>query len=197
MSSIVKKNFDSPDEVVLRTSQGPRLPAGRCRRCAPALEPGWSWSSCVKPMVGGDSCQARHVGTVIQGTMVAKHNDGTTQTFKAGDTYIEPGHDGWVEGDEAVVALSSIDRRADLRRDGKALAQSETASRHSASPCRGGRRPSGHEHDFPASTRPASRSSKACPLTQRTLIDPIEAAELAMKIACAGRGSPAHWYRCR
>ncbi|MEC7141172.1 MAG: cupin domain-containing protein, partial [Pseudomonadota bacterium] len=70
------------------------------------LEPGWSWSSCVKPMVGGDSCQARHVGTVIQGTMVAKHNDGTTQTFKAGDTYIiEPGHDGWVEGDEAVVAF--------------------------------------------------------------------------------------------
>ena len=107
MSSIVKKNFDSPDEV--RAPDKAKVHVCQLGDVAAArltLEPGWSWSSCVKPMVGGDSCQARHVGTVIQGTMVAKHNDGTTQTFKAGDTYIiEPGHDGWVEGDEAVVAF--------------------------------------------------------------------------------------------
>ncbi len=28
------------------------------------LQPGWSWSTCIKPVVGGESCQARHVGTV-------------------------------------------------------------------------------------------------------------------------------------
>jgi hypothetical protein len=38
--------------------------------------------------------------------MSAKHEDGTTETFVAGDVYvIEPGHDGWVEGYEECVAL--------------------------------------------------------------------------------------------
>ena len=33
------------------------------------------------------------------------HNDGTEKTYKAGDAYsIQPGHDGWVVGDEPVVA---------------------------------------------------------------------------------------------
>ena len=39
-------------------------------------------------------------------SMSAKHNDGTVETFVAGDVYvIEPGHDGWVEGDTECVAL--------------------------------------------------------------------------------------------
>ena len=38
--------------------------------------------------------------------MSAKHNDGTIDTFVAGNVYvIEPGHDGWVEGDTECVAL--------------------------------------------------------------------------------------------
>jgi hypothetical protein len=27
-----------------------------------AFEPGWRWSECVKPVVGTESCRARHVG---------------------------------------------------------------------------------------------------------------------------------------
>ncbi len=38
--------------------------------------------------------------------MSAKHNDGTIDTFVAGDVYvIEPGYDGWVEVDTECVAL--------------------------------------------------------------------------------------------
>jgi hypothetical protein len=38
--------------------------------------------------------------------MSARHTDGTQETFVAGDVYvIEPGHDGWVEGDVECVAL--------------------------------------------------------------------------------------------
>ena len=49
---------------------------------------------------------AKHVGTVISGQMAAKHNDGTEQVFGPGDVYvIEPGHNGWVVGDEEVVAF--------------------------------------------------------------------------------------------
>ena len=60
----------------------------------------------LKPAVGGESCQARHVGTVISGYKSAKHNDDTVEIFVSGDVYvIEPGHDGWVEGDTECVAL--------------------------------------------------------------------------------------------
>jgi uncharacterized cupin superfamily protein len=36
--------------------------------------------------------------------MKVRHDDGTEVDIKAGDAYvIEPGHDGWVIGDEPVV----------------------------------------------------------------------------------------------
>jgi hypothetical protein len=68
------------------------------------LQPGWRWSECIKPVVGGDSCQARHVGVVVSGAMHIVHSDGTEGDATAGDAYIiDPGHDAWVVGDEAMV----------------------------------------------------------------------------------------------
>ena len=78
MSTIVKKNFDNPDEV--RSPDKAKVSVcdlGGVAAAKLVLQPGWSWESCVKPMVGGDSCQARHMGTVISGSMAAKHTDGT------------------------------------------------------------------------------------------------------------------------
>ena len=70
------------------------------------LEPGWSWSSCVKPIVGGDLCQAAHVGYLLQGRLGVRMDDGAEYQIKAGDAYsIAPGHDGWVEGDQSVVGV--------------------------------------------------------------------------------------------
>ena len=51
------------------------------------LEPGWKWSECIRPTVGGDSCQAGHVGVVISGQMYCTHNDGSGITVSAGDAY--------------------------------------------------------------------------------------------------------------
>ena len=68
------------------------------------FEPGWRWSECVKPVAGTDSCQNHHVGAVVQGTLTVLSDDGTTMTIKPGDAYvIDPGHDAWVEGDEAFI----------------------------------------------------------------------------------------------
>jgi hypothetical protein len=68
------------------------------------LQPGWKWSECVKPLVGGHSCQAAHVGVVIQGSMTVAHDDGSEITVHAGDAYtFAPGHDGWVNGDEEFI----------------------------------------------------------------------------------------------
>jgi uncharacterized cupin superfamily protein len=41
---------------------------------------------------------------IVSGAVCAKHDDGTELTYKAGDAYsIDPGHDGWVVGNEPAV----------------------------------------------------------------------------------------------
>ena len=71
-------------------------------------EPGWRWSECIKPVVGTDSCQAHHVGTVVGGSMHVADEDGTEQDIAEGDAYvIEPGHDAWVTSTRAVRRSSS------------------------------------------------------------------------------------------
>ena len=68
------------------------------------LQPGWKWSQDIKPSVGTDSCKAKHLGVIVSRAVCAKHDDGTELTYKAGHAYsIDPGHDGWVVGDEPVV----------------------------------------------------------------------------------------------
>jgi hypothetical protein len=68
------------------------------------FEPGWKWSECVKPVVGTESCQVRHVGVVQVGRMHVAHEDGTEQEIGPGDAYvIEPGHDAWILGNERFV----------------------------------------------------------------------------------------------
>jgi hypothetical protein len=63
---------------------------------------GWRWSECIKPIVGGERCQARHVGLLQSGTMHVVHDDGTEQEIAPGHAYvIEPGHDAWVVGRRA------------------------------------------------------------------------------------------------
>jgi hypothetical protein len=65
------------------------------------LEPGWRWSTSVKPLVETDSCQVAHVGYAISGLLHVRMDDGTELDIHAGDVYeLPPGHDAWVEGDE-------------------------------------------------------------------------------------------------
>jgi hypothetical protein len=68
------------------------------------FEPGWRWSEDVKPIAGTDSCQTRHTGICISGSMTIRMDDGTEGAIGPGDVVlIEPGHDAWVDGDEACV----------------------------------------------------------------------------------------------
>ncbi len=70
------------------------------------FEPGWRWSTCVKPVVKTESCQVSHVGYVVTGRLTVQMNDGTKKSLKAGDAYtIPPGHDAWVEGNEPWVGI--------------------------------------------------------------------------------------------
>jgi hypothetical protein len=102
---MIKKSFDSPDES--RTPDKTKLDVvqlGDVQAARLTVQPGWRWSECIKPVVGTDSCQARHVGAALAGRMHVVQNDGTDGEVGAGEAYvIEPGHDAWVVGDEPFV----------------------------------------------------------------------------------------------
>jgi hypothetical protein len=106
MAGVEARDFSSPDET--RTPDKTRVEVVRMGGSTAArftFEPGWRWSECVKPVVGTDSCQVRHVGLVQTGRMAVRHEDGSEVEIEAGSAYvIEPGHEAWVVGDERVVA---------------------------------------------------------------------------------------------
>jgi hypothetical protein len=106
MAGIAKKSFDDPDER--RTpdkSEVQVVDLGSVKAARMTLQPGWRWSECIKPLVGTESCQVHHVGTVASGQLQIRHNDGTDVLVGSGDAYvIEPGHDAWVVGSEPFVA---------------------------------------------------------------------------------------------
>jgi len=107
MAGITTKSFSSPDET--RTPANATVEVVRLGGVSAArltFQPGWRWSHDVAPVVGTESCQARHVGAVQAGTLHVVHEDGTEVEIGTGEAYvIEPGHDGWVVGDERVVVL--------------------------------------------------------------------------------------------
>ena len=66
------------------------------------LQPGWRWSTDVASIAGTRSCQHRHLGYTISGSLRVRMEDGTELVIRPGDAYeIPPGHDAWVEGSEA------------------------------------------------------------------------------------------------
>jgi hypothetical protein len=105
--AVFTKSFDEPDEQRRPDKTKVdvvKLPGASVARIT--FQPGWRWSECIRPVVGGESCQVRHVGTLISGEMEVVHDDGTKGRVSPGIAYvIEPGHDAWVVGDEPAVGL--------------------------------------------------------------------------------------------
>ena len=67
---------------------------------------GFRWSKNMKPQVGTDYCMHAHVGFLARGTIHMEFPDGCILDFKAPQVLcIEPGHDGFVVGDEAAVVI--------------------------------------------------------------------------------------------
>ena len=106
MAGVTVRSFESPDEV--RSPEKTRVEVvdlGTAKAARLTAESGWRWSECIGPVVGGDSCQAHHIGVIVAGTMHIRHDDGSESEAGPGDAYvIEPGHDAWVTGSEPVVA---------------------------------------------------------------------------------------------
>jgi hypothetical protein len=82
------------------------VPAGRARVKRVTYPPGWRWRTHMQPVTGTDWCQHAHVGFLAQGALVVEYADGCRNEFTApAAVVVEPGHDGWVVGDEPAVFL--------------------------------------------------------------------------------------------
>ena len=67
---------------------------------------GFRWSKHMKPEVGTDYCMHAHVGFLARGTIHMEFPDGCILDFRAPQVLcIEPGHDGFVVGDEPAVVI--------------------------------------------------------------------------------------------
>lgn len=107
MADALSKSFDRPDDVVefpnIRTEivELGDLTVGRL-----VSQPGWRWSNDVRPRVGGEWCQARHVGFIVSGRLGIEFMDGSRLEFGPGDVFdVPPGHDGFTIGDEPCVQV--------------------------------------------------------------------------------------------
>ena len=70
------------------------------------FEPGWRWSTDVKPIAQTASCLAPHLQYHVSGHLAILMDDGTELTAGPGDvTSLPSGHDAWVVGDEPVVTV--------------------------------------------------------------------------------------------
>jgi hypothetical protein len=105
--SVTNRNLERPDETrTFDHGQVQVVKIGESTIGRYAFEPGWRWSESVKPIAKTDSCQAHHVGYILSGRLHVKTDDGGEAELGPGEAYeVQPGHDAWVVGDEAVTSV--------------------------------------------------------------------------------------------
>lgn len=107
MSKMERKTFEQPEEIrSINKGKIEIVKLGDVSVMRAQFEPGWSWSECVKPVVGTESCQVSHLLYIVSGRMGVRMNDGTEVEFSPGDVgMVPPGHDAWIIGNEKCVSV--------------------------------------------------------------------------------------------
>ncbi|HUK29311.1 MAG TPA: cupin domain-containing protein [Candidatus Acidoferrales bacterium] len=107
LASMELKSLNSPDEI--RTFERGKLELvkiGGATVGRAVFQPGWRWSTSLKPLVNTKSCEAPHFQYHVSGVLHVVMDDGTEKDCKAGDVSLLPsGHDAWVVGNEPVVVV--------------------------------------------------------------------------------------------
>ena len=115
MSNVMRKSFSEGEIKTPDKAHSSTVTLGNVTLSKTTLQPGWSWSSCIKPIVGTESCQAGHVGVVISGNMKCAHDDGSELAVGPGDAYyFALGHDGWVLGDKPCEVYEIVEGGKDF-----------------------------------------------------------------------------------
>jgi class 3 adenylate cyclase len=114
VADVVSKSLEQPDETIefpgicARTVDIGDVTVGHL-----TSEVGWRWSTHVRPTVGGEWCQARHVGVILSGRLGIDFPDGTSIELGPNTAFdIPPGHDGYTVGDEPCIQIEWAGLRA-------------------------------------------------------------------------------------
>jgi mannose-6-phosphate isomerase-like protein (cupin superfamily) len=107
MAKSERKGFAAPDET-RKFEKGNveliKIGGGTVGRLT--LQPGWRWSTHVKPVAKTEWCEAPHFQYHVSGRLHVKMRDGTEFEVGPGEvTALPSGHDAWVVGNEPVVLI--------------------------------------------------------------------------------------------
>jgi class 3 adenylate cyclase len=107
MADAVSKSLEKPDNVIEFPGMRARIvELGDLTVGQLVSQPGWRWRDDVRPTVGGEWCQARHIGIIISGRLGIEFPDGRRLEFGPNEVFdIPPGHDGYTVGDEPCVQI--------------------------------------------------------------------------------------------
>jgi uncharacterized RmlC-like cupin family protein len=118
MQQLLQKNFARPDET--RTFEKGKMEivtVGDKTFGRGVFEPGWKWSTCVKPQAQTELCECSHLVYGVSGRMRVRMADGSETELGPGDVaWIPPGHDAWVVGSEPAVAIDVMGAEEYARR---------------------------------------------------------------------------------
>jgi class 3 adenylate cyclase len=102
------RSFSTPDDLIeIDTVRSEMVTIGGLTVSHDTQQPGWRWSTHIRPVVGTEWCQVRHIGVVLRGRIGYLLEDGTS--FEAGPLDlmdIPAGHDAWVIGDEVLETIA-------------------------------------------------------------------------------------------
>ena len=102
MARLQAKTFEAPDEerpvpgALLRVVNLGEVAVGHA-----VWQPGWRWSTDLRPIAGTEWCENHHLGYALSGRLAVVTEDGDQLEIGGGSVYeIPPRHDAWVVGNE-------------------------------------------------------------------------------------------------
>ena len=102
------QRFAEPDELIeLETVRSEMITRGGITVSHDTQQPGWRWSTHIRPLVKTEWCEVRHFGVLVRGQLCFRLSDG--REFDVGPMSlmdIPAGHDAWVVGDEPVETVA-------------------------------------------------------------------------------------------
>lgn len=107
MADLIVKDFKHSDEI--REHEKTKIEIVKLDNqtiMRATFQPGWKWSTCLKPAVKTNSCEAPHFSIILSGKLRIIMDDNSQQDLTPGMiASIPPGHDALVIGDEPCVII--------------------------------------------------------------------------------------------
>lgn len=107
MEKAILESFGEPSEVrEMPLGRVELVKVGGATVGRATFQPGWRWSTSLKPIVKTESCDVPHFQYHLSGVLMVRMDDGTELTCRPGDiSLLPPGHDAWVVGNDPVVVV--------------------------------------------------------------------------------------------